>query len=302
MNAAGPAVPVLFGEVLYDRFPDGSQVLGGAPLNVALHLQAFGLAPLLLSAVGADPLGEQILGRCEAAGLDDRGIGIDPHHPTGTVDVVLDDGEPTFSIRPDVAWDFIASDRVTLPATPGMLYHGSLALRRNSARAAFERLRKRLTAPVFLDVNLRTPWWSRDEVQELVTNAHWIKLNHDELAALTDTTDEAQAARQLLDLGTAELVVVTRGDAGAAAYPAIGDVRAVTPQDAGIEVIDTVGAGDAFASVLICGLLYGWPLEVTMDRAQAFASRIVGCRGAVPIDPAFHTATLAAWQKASIFE
>ena len=300
MNAAGPACPVLFGEVLFDHFPDGSKVLGGAPLNVALHLQAFGLTPLLLSAVGADTLGEQILGRIEAAGLDDRGIGIDAHHPTGTVDVALADGEPTFSIRPDVAWDFIASDRAALPATPGLLYHGSLALRRVAARIALGRLRDRLAAPIFLDVNLRTPWWSRDEVRELVANACWIKLNHDELAALTDTTDEAQGTRQLLDLGTAELVVVTRGDAGAAAYTRAGGTLAVTPENTDIKVIDTVGAGDAFASVLICGLLYDWPLEVTLDRAQAFASRIVGCRGAVPDDPALYAATLAAWQKASI--
>jgi len=285
MNAAGPACPVLFGEVLFDHFPDGSKVLGGAPLNVALHLQAFGLTPLLLSAVGADTLGEQILGRIEAAGLDDRGIGIDAHHPTGTVDVALADGEPTFSIRPDVAWDFIASDRAALPATPGLLYHGSLALRRVAARIALGRLRE-----------------SRDEVRELVANACWIKLNHDELAALTDTTDEAQGTRQLLDLGTAELVVVTRGGAGAAAYTRAGGTRTVTPDNTGVKVIDTVGAGDAFASVLICGLLYDWPLEVTLDRAQAFAiaSRIVGCRGAVPDDPALYAATLAAWQKASI--
>lgn len=298
MNAAGPTCPVLFGEVLFDNFPDGSKVLGGAPLNVALHLQAFGLAPLLLSAVGADPLGEQILARIEAAGLDDRGIGADPHHPTGTVDVTLANGEPTFSIRPDVAWDFIASDQVTLPGAAGLLYHGSLALRRVAARATFERLRKRLAAPVFLDVNLRTPWWSRDEVRELATNARWIKLNHDELAALTDTTDEAQAARQLLDLGMAELVVVTRGGAGTAAYTRTGESRTVTPGNTDIKVIDTVGAGDAFASVLICGLLDDWPLEVTLDRAQAFASRIVGCRGAVPDDPALYTETLTAWQEA----
>jgi len=197
-----------------------------------------------------------------------------------------------------VAWDFIASDRVALPATTGLLYHGSLALRRVAARTSFERLRDRLAAPIFLDVNLRTPWWSRDEVRELVANARWIKLNHDELAALTDTTDEAQAARQLLNLGTAELVVVTRGDAGAAAYTRAGGTLAVTPENTDIKVIDTVGAGDAFASVLICGLLYDWPLEVTLDRAQAFAGRIVRCHGAVPDDPALYASALAAWQEA----
>ena len=197
-----------------------------------------------------------------------------------------------------MAWDFIASDQVPPPGAAGLLYHGSLALRRVAARATFKRLRKRLAAPVFLDVNLRSPWWSRDEVRELVTHARWIKLNHDELAALTDTTDEAQAVCQLLDLGMTELVVVTRGGAGAAAYTRAGETRTVTPENAGIKVIDTVGAGDAFASVLICGLLFDWPLAVTLDRAQAFASRIVRCRGAVPNDPALYAATLAAWQMA----
>ena len=292
MNAAPP---VLFGEVLFDRFPDGRSVLGGAPFNVALHLQAFGLAPRLLSAVGVDLLGEQILARMEAAGLDTDGIAVDPDHPTGTVEVALADGEPTFTITPDVAWDFI--DVARAPAHAGLLYHGSLALRRVAARTSLARLRERLAAPVFLDVNLRAPWWSRDEVRELLGTARWVKLNHDELAALADGPDEATRAAALLGLGDLALVVVTRGADGAAAYPRDGAPVEVAPERA-VEVLDTVGAGDAFASVLICGLVRGWPLATTLERAQAFASRIVACRGAVPDDPGFHATTLAAWEKA----
>ncbi len=290
------APPLLFGEVLFDRFPDGRSVLGGAPLNVALHLQAFGLAPRLLSAVGVDLLGEQILARMEAAGLDTAGISIDPAHPTGTVEVALAGGEPTFTITPEVAWDFI--DVARAPASAGLLYHGSLALRRNAARTALARLRQRLAAPVFLDVNLRSPWWSRDEVRELVATARWIKLNHDELDALGHGDDEATRVAELRALGDVELVVVTRGAAGAAAYPRRGAPIAVAPERDAVEVVDSVGAGDAFASVLICGLVRGWPLATTLERAQGFASRIVGCRGAVPDDPTLHTTTFASWENA----
>ena len=291
-----PGRPLLVGEVLFDRFPDGSSVLGGAPLNVALHLQAFGQAPALVSAVGADPLGEALLQRAAAAGLDAGNLQVTRAHPTGTVDVALAGGEPTFTIRPDVAWDHVAWDRVTPPERVGLLYHGSLALRTVAARTGFARLRARLGAPVFLDVNLRAPWWSRDAVRELVAGARWVKLNDGELTALADG-DEATAAGELLALGDVELLVVTRGAAGAAAYAIDGTCREVVPEATAGHVVDTVGAGDAFASVLICGLLGGWPLDTTLARAQAFASRIVGCRGAVPADPAVHATTLAAWER-----
>ena len=296
MNGERPDPPVLFGEVLFDRFPDGSTVLGGAPLNVALHLQGFGLAPRLLSAIGADLLGERILARMEAAGLDTSGIGVDPHHPTGTVDVALADGEPTFTITPDVAWDFIDVSRA--PGRAALLYHGSLALRRAAAGNAVDRLRARLGAPVFLDVNLRDPWWSRETVRERLATARWIKLNHDELAALADGADEPERAAALFGLGDIERVFVTRGAAGAAAYRRDGSRVEVAPDPDSVTVIDTVGAGDAFASVLICGLLRGWTLEEMLARAQAFASRIVACRGAVPDDPVLHATTLATWENA----
>ena len=134
-------------------------------------------------------------------------------------------------------------------------------------------------------------------MRELLGTARWVKLNHDELAALADGPEEATRATALLGLSDLELVVVTRGADGAAAYPCDGAPIEVAPERA-VEVLDTVGAGDAFASVLICGLVRGWPLATTLERAQAFASRIVACRGAVPDDPGFHATTLAAWEKA----
>ena len=95
--------PAVFGEVLFDRFEDGSSVLGGAPFNVVWHLQGFGLEPLLISRVGNDRLGEQVIAAMESWGMDTRGIQFDKDHPTGTVNVTLNNGQPTFDIVPERA-------------------------------------------------------------------------------------------------------------------------------------------------------------------------------------------------------
>jgi len=99
--------PVMFGEVLFDMFPDGSVVLGGAPFNVAWHLQAFGLSPLLISRVGADALGRQVSAAMQEWGMDRSGLQLDSAHPTGTVSISFSDGEPKFDIVPNRAFDYI---------------------------------------------------------------------------------------------------------------------------------------------------------------------------------------------------
>ncbi len=284
---------MLFGEALLDRFPDGTVVPGGAPLNVTLHLRAFGLAPWLITAVGRDDAGERLLSLLTGAGATTDGV-LRVERPTGIVDVALEAGEPTFAIRPGAAWDLASDDRPALPPDAALLYHGSLALRTPAARSRLTHLRAALHAPVLVDVNLRAPWWSRDHVRELIAGARWVKLNRAELALLADARDETTAARELLALGDSELVVVTHGAAGAAGYTADGRVARVRGDGPRV-VLDSVGAGDAFAAVMLCGLLRGWPLAMTLERADAFARRTVGCRGAVPGDPGIYAATLAAW-------
>ena len=155
------ARPLVFGEVLYDHFPDGGVVLGGAPFNVAAHLQAFGAAPLLISRVGDDPLGHRIRDTMLHLGMDTSGLQLDSAHPTGTVDVSIEQGEPHFTILPERAYDFIDASQVPPISAPSLLYHGSLALREASSRCALEQLAARAGAPMFMDVNLRAPWRSR---------------------------------------------------------------------------------------------------------------------------------------------
>jgi len=121
--------PVIFGEVLYDCFPDGEAVPGGAPFNVAWHLQGLGLSPLFISRVGDDPLGHRVRDIIERRGMDTSGLQLDSAHPTGKVNISLSGSSHSFDIIPDQAYDYIAED--ALPPLPdnALFYHGSLAAR-----------------------------------------------------------------------------------------------------------------------------------------------------------------------------
>lgn len=121
-------VPVLFGEVLFDCFEDGSRVLGGAPFNVAWHLQAFGCSPLFISRVGDDPWGRKIRDVMQRWGMTTAGLQKDSAHPTGEVQVSLKQGQPSFDILPDRAYDHIHCEGIP-PMNPSLVYHGSLGLR-----------------------------------------------------------------------------------------------------------------------------------------------------------------------------
>jgi fructokinase len=288
----------VFGEVLFDRFPDGHAVLGGAPFNVAWHLQAFGQRPRFLSAVGDDVPGRQIRQAMADWGMDLAGLGTDPGHPTGEVVVSLVGGEPSYDIRADRAYDHIDPPPDDLSCD--LLYHGTLALRGTRSVRALEALRAGGAGQVFLDVNLRDPWWSRDQVLELVRRAHWVKLNRDEL----DLLGPGGAASREQDLGARAAafreghglrgVILTLGARGALGLSADSAPVSVAPPG-DIEVIDAVGAGDAFAAVAILGLRHGWALADTLVRAQAFAARIVGQRGATAADPALYAPFIAQW-------
>jgi fructokinase len=280
--------PVVFGEVLFDVFPDGTEVMGGAPFNVAWHLQAFGLRPLFVSRVGDDALGHAIRDAMRQWGMDLAGVQTDPVHQTGTVKVSLREGEPTFEIKADRAYDHVDPDQ--LPDLPegSLLYHGSLALREADSRTALTRIKEASNLRAFVDVNLRPPWWEKETVLALVQAATWVKINADELALLVpEGGDRPEQARLLQEQFGLQGVFVTEGAAGAFARAPAADLHRVRPRG-GIQIVDAVGAGDAFAAVLILGLTRGWPLQQGLDRAQAFASAMVGQQGATVQDPTFY--------------
>ena len=288
--------PVIFGEVLFDRFPDGAAVLGGAPFNVAWNLKALGAEPLLVSRVGCDQLARQITTAMGRWDLTTTGLQRDPDHGTGTVTVSVNAGEPTYDIVPDQAYDHIGyADLPPLEPAP-LLYHGSLALRASPAREALARLRRRTGADVFMDVNLRDPWWNREAVVARLRQARWVKLNEDELDRLVPgLPDNNRRADQLLGVSTVECLIVTRGADGVWFRDRQGRELA-PPGLAASTVRDTVGAGDAFSSVVILGLLAGWTWPLILERALGFAAAVVGLRGATTEDREFYEPFKANWE------
>ena len=295
------ARPVIFGEVLFDSFPDGAAVLGGAPFNVAWHLQGFGLQPLFVSRVGDDERGREVLDAMDEWGMDTAGVQVDPVYPTGTVQVSLADGQPSFAILPDQAYDHIGREavlRLLAGRACSVVYLGSLIARGPVSAAALRAVLAEAEAPAFIDVNLRPPWWDADGVAGLLAGARWAKLNDDELARLAgaDPSDPitlkaaAEAYRVRNEL---ELLVLTRGAEGAFMLSDAGIVEGIAAPVEDLK--DTVGAGDAFSAVTLLGLSRGWSPADILDRALGFAAAVCGLRGATTRDRTLYTRHLAQW-------
>ncbi|MGD8546496.1 MAG: carbohydrate kinase [Thiohalophilus sp.] len=285
--------PVIYGEVLFDIFPDGTAVLGGAPFNVAWHLQGFGLEPLFVSRVGQDKLGDQILNKMDDWGMDTYAVTQDPDAETGQVKITLQDGQPEFDILPDVAFDHIPAtglEKLYNNQSYGTLYHGSLIYRMPKSADSLRLLRK--AAPsIFVDINLRAPWWGKSQLEELIQGINWLKINDSELQEITGKSIEndqevEQSARDMLKQYNLEAIIITRGAKGASLITA-ENTRHVAPAKIK-RLVDTVGAGDGFSSVWLTGILKGWPEELILERAVAFAAAICQLRGAVSQDKEFY--------------
>ena len=296
--------PVIFGEVLFDHFPDGSRVLGGAPFNVAWHLRGFNSNPLVISAVGDDEQGQEILERMTSWDLMTHGVQVDPEHPTGRVIASVADGENRFEIAPGQAWDAIRAEpalRSAFEEPAGLLYHGTLALRSDESWATLRKLRAETDAPSFVDINLRDPWWSREKVDWCLRNGSWIKLNDKELSELTSkptgSFEECRDAAMALARNHGnEGLIVTRGAQGAMSV--LGGQTAFEARPAAVKnLIDSVGAGDGFSAIICLGLLQEWDHQVILDRAAAFAADLCGIRGATTTDFALYERHLTEWAK-----
>jgi len=283
------ARPVVFGEVLYDCFPDGRSILGGAPFNVAWHLNGFGLNPLFVSRIGSDDLGNDIIEAMQQWGMDASAVQRDSFRPTGVVNVVLDENnQPSYDIPEGQAYDYIRPGEIygtALGGSYGLLYHGTLGLRQPEAMSSLSIFLEQMDLPSFVDLNLRAPWWNADLVYQVLSGAAWIKLNEIELADIDITDAEQSDSREqaLLKEYEPELVILTKGEEGAAIVNREEKIEAgisATVAEGG----DPVGAGDSFSAVCILGITKGWEPQQILDRAQEFAAAICGICGATTND------------------
>ncbi|MDD1611391.1 MAG: PfkB family carbohydrate kinase, partial [Methylococcaceae bacterium] len=224
----------------------------------------------------------------QIGGMATNQLQTDYDHSTGVVQISFNEGEPSYAILSNQAYDFIAADQLDLEAQYAVIYHGTLALRHAISAHALEVLKARHQGKVFVDINLREPWWQVAQVKHIIDQA--------ELAHLQPfPTDLTKAMTLFLARHHLEVLIVTCGEQGAAAMSQSGEFVAVKPRGV-LPIVDTVGAGDAFAAVLLLGLQRGWSLQLTMDRAQDFASALVTQRGAIVQDLGFYQPFIDAWK------
>lgn len=278
------------GEVLWDLLPRG-KALGGAPTNVVCHCHALGAAATLISAVGADALGREIIAQLAQVGVPHTGIAVIADQPTGTVSVTLDGaGVPTFVIHEPAAWDYIPADEATrvLVRTAAAVCFGSLAQRAPVSRASMAALldEVRPDALRVFDINLRQHYYSRAVMHASLQRATVLKVNDQELPVLAQMFGLTGAPRaqleQLRRRYALDAVALTRGAHGSDLW-----VRGAWADHPGcaVDARDTVGAGDAFTAALILGLLRGWEPARINDAANRVAAFVCTQHGATPAMP-----------------
>ena len=279
---------ICFGEILWDFLPRGL-FPGGAPHNVAYHLHQLGLHPHLVSAVGCDLLGDELLRRLRHWGIPLAGLSRHRGLPTGYVTATLGaTGDAHYEITPSVSWDQIPIEEDTVRAAvkARALVFGSLAQRSTYNRAALDRLFAVLPPDALrvFDVNLRPPHDDLPLVLELARRATLLKLNTAEAARLTEDSpgfgrEEAQA-RALAARSGCPTVCITAGEHGAGI---LSDGMWFWVASRPTQVRDTVGAGDAFLAGLICGLiLHRESPAMALARACRLGEFVASCDGATP--------------------
>jgi len=268
-----PPEAISFGETLFDRFEDGDY-LGGAPLNVAWYLDQMGIPVGFVSAVGRDELGTAALRALERTGIYTRWVCRRPE-PTGTVDISLSDGQPSYVFASNVAWDHISLEDRQLPATR-LVYYGTLAQRSEASRATLGRLFESPFEHRFFDVNLRQGFYSDRIILDSLTRASIAKMNDSEWSVVARVADVATPG-QLIERFDLRAAIVTLGSRGAELHTAAG-TRSARP--VAISVADAVGAGDAFSAVVAAAALRDVELESALPAACEAGAFVAAHRGA----------------------
>lgn len=279
---------MVVGEVLWDRFPDSAR-LGGAPLNVAVHLKRLRHDPLLVSAVGADALGEKAKQAITALGLNTRLLQSTDQHPTGSATVRLGaKGDTSFAIERPAAYDAVVLSDATLGGigswNPAWIYYGTLFPSSAQPRSVLHRLLKAApNAARFYDLNLRPGFESPALVDELLRLADVVKVNERELQFLHERLHLPADPEVFCRVGAERYgwraACVTLGARGCVLRLGGAEVAAAGFQ---VDVADPVGAGDAFAAALIHGIASDWPVASITRFANHAGAQVAATPGAIP--------------------
>ncbi|MBT8400739.1 MAG: carbohydrate kinase [Rhodothermia bacterium] len=275
---------VAIGEVLWDLFPDERRP-GGAPSNVAYHATLLGDRGAIVTRVGADVDGEDLITFLEKRSVDVSGVQRDKEHPTGTVQVSFVEGEPHYVIVENVAWDFIEPTEaaMALVREADAICYGTLVQRSPASRHAVHELllEARGRALVVLDVNLRPPFVDARVLEASLKRSDMVKMSAAEVETVSDLLGKPDLIAWLLEETEVAQVCTTYGKDGAAITTKDGRVAvpgvAVDTSDG-----DFVGVGDSFIAAMTHKLVRESDPEEALRFANRYAALVATRRGAMP--------------------
>lgn len=275
---------ICFGEMLWDMLPTG-KMAGGAPMNVAIHLKNFGHNASIISRVGTDDLGRELLEFIDKNGLDAQFIQQGQNHLTGVVKVNMDDkNNVSYKIVKPVAWDYILLEDEALNAVKNAdcFVFGSLSAR---SEQTFDTLKKLLeVAPIkVLDINLRPPYYDKETLEFLLTKTDILKLNHlelDEICAwFFESNSISEKLSKLSEMFNIKTICITLGEDGAMLFQE-GEIYKSSGFE--VEVADTIGSGDSFLACFIANFLNQENIEKTLQKSCAVGALVAQNHGATP--------------------
>jgi fructokinase len=285
MDAKSTYLVICFGEILWDNLPTGRNP-GGAPMNVAYHLNKLGIPGALISAVGADDAGKDLLNFLKSKGVSSELVQVDVQHETSEVIATMnDEHEVSYEILTGVAWDYISKKKINIQAVSkaSAFVYGSLSARSAESREALLYSLEQATYKVF-DVNLRAPHYAPELILSLMHHADLLKVNAAELHAIAGwlnikSEQEAEIIAEIFSKYQVQEVVVTKGGSGASLYTREKSYQAKAYQ---VDVQDTIGSGDSFLAALLAMKLKAAEPEVALQTAVAMGAFITSKPGACP--------------------
>lgn len=276
---------VSFGEILWDKLPSG-KVPGGAPLNFAYRLNSFQNSLSIISKVGDDLLGKGLTEFLNKNGLDTEHIQISKIYKTGEVNVSIDkNGIADYDILNPVAWDDISLNlkNIELTKNSSVFVFGSLICRNMTSRRTLKELLKIAPFKLF-DINLRSPYYNMNLIEELMLSSDFIKFNYEEIEEISTIYINKKATLEnmietISEKTKTKNICVTMGEKGACYYTN----NSFYYQDGfKINVLDTVGAGDSFLATLVEGILNKTKPQEILKKACAVAALVASKEGATP--------------------
>jgi fructokinase len=285
MHSTSSSLVICFGEILWDNLPTGRNP-GGAPMNVAYHLNKLGVPSALISAVGADPAGRDLLNFLNIKGVGVDLVQVDAEHQTSEVIATMnEEHEVSYDILTGVAWDFISKEKINLQAVKeaDAFVYGSLSARSPKSREALLYLLEHARYKAF-DVNLRPPHYQPELILQLMEHADLLKVNAAELQSIAGwlgipPDNETNIISEIFSRYRIQEVVVTKGGAGASLYTR---EKSFYSPAYPVEVQDTIGSGDSFLAAFLSRKLNGAEPDMALQTAVAMGAFITSKAGACP--------------------